>query len=68
MECQRPCDEPNNLVHCKQEKKQDELKKMSFFPKDIEYGEDEMSDDGSRDEVIIYTARGIMTSYCQNPE
>lgn len=53
MECQRPCDEPNNLVHFKQEKKQDELKKMSFFPKEIEYGEDEMSDDGSRDEVII---------------
>ncbi|XP_044890551.1 nucleolin-like isoform X4 [Felis catus] len=31
---------------------------MSFFPKEIEYGEDEMSDDGSRDEAVIPQKNG----------
>lgn len=49
----------NNLVHFKQEN-QSELKKMSLSLKEIEDGEDEMSEDkdnGSRDEVMRYGAQ-----------
>lgn len=59
MECFRPCDVPNNLIHFKQEN-QSELKKMSLSLKEIEDGEDEMSEDkdnGSRHEVMMYGAQ-----------